>query len=116
MLVSDFDDLFKQRRIRRKLELATSEQHDIQTDMNLATQTNTRQQEWQQEALKVNFTCPGLATAIKWQSEVKEKSGNRASNKEQRPGNTRKLCLKTKADQNPKQGSLERWLNSSKRR
>ena len=49
--------------------LATDEQHDKGTDkvteLNLATNHPVRQQDLQQEALKVNFSPPGLATSLK---------------------------------------------------
>ena len=95
--------------------LATVEQHDKGTDkvteLNLATNHPVRQQDLQQEALKVNFSPPGLAKSLKWQSKVRSnrKRSNRVGNTELETGNIENKSLKDKANQYQKQGSIKSW-------
>ena len=111
---SEFQDQFKQRMKRRRLDkLATDAQNSNKTD-NLATEQVPKLNQMPSDILKVNPSRPGLATAVKWQLKSKEISmkSNRAGNKELKVGNRQKLKIADKANQNPKFNTLEAWLTS----
>ena len=112
---SEFQDSFSQRRLRRRLDLATVSRQQVVTDSNPTPQVSLGQQDGQQKPVVANPARPGYATAQKWQQRARncKAGGNRVvrvGNKEQHAGNTKKQVLDDQKSTNLKQKSLDSWL------